>query len=89
MTPAVSVIMPVFNRDAWLGAAIDSVRSQRLTDWELLIVDDGSTNGSRAVMERLGMRHLVDGDFDHPRIAADDPLLRHVTYRITKGEWGK
>ena len=52
MTPAVSVIMPVFNRDAWLGAAIDSVRSQRLTDWELLIVDDGSTNGSHAVMER-------------------------------------
>ncbi len=52
MTPAVSVIMPVFNQDAWLGAAIDSVRSQRLTDWELLIVDDGSSDGSRAIMKR-------------------------------------
>ncbi len=52
MSRAVSVVMPVYNQDAWLGAAIDSVRAQRLTDWELLIVDDGSTDGSRAVMER-------------------------------------
>ena len=35
-----------------LDAAIDSVRAQRLTDWELLIVDDGSNDGSRAVMQR-------------------------------------
>jgi glycosyltransferase involved in cell wall biosynthesis len=52
VNPAVSVIMPVFNQDAWLGAAIESVRAQRLTDWELLIVDDGSTDGSREVTQR-------------------------------------
>ena len=52
MSCAVSVVMPVYNQQAWLGAAIDSVRAQRLADWELLIVDDGSTDGSRAVMER-------------------------------------
>jgi teichuronic acid biosynthesis glycosyltransferase TuaG len=52
MNPAVSVIMPVLNQEAWLGAAIDSVRSQRLTDWELLIIDDGSTDSSPAVAER-------------------------------------
>lgn len=64
MSRAVSVVMPVHNQDAWLGAAIDSVRAQRLTDWELLIVDDGSTDGSRAVMERYaaldqGRIHLL------------------------------
>jgi glycosyltransferase involved in cell wall biosynthesis len=52
MNPAVSVIMPVLNQEVWLGAAIDSVRAQRLTDWELLIIDDGSTDASRAVAER-------------------------------------
>jgi glycosyltransferase involved in cell wall biosynthesis len=56
MTPAVSVIMPVLNQEAWLGAAIDSVRSQRLTDWELLIVDDGSTDSSRAVAQRYAVQ---------------------------------
>jgi RimJ/RimL family protein N-acetyltransferase len=42
---------------------------------------------SRAVMERLGMRHLPELDFDHPKVAQDSPLLRHVAYRIDRGEW--
>jgi RimJ/RimL family protein N-acetyltransferase len=42
---------------------------------------------SRAVMERLGMEHLPELDFDHPSVAADSPLLRHVTYRMTRGLW--
>lgn len=39
---------------------------------------------SRAVMERLGMAYQPGLDFDHPRLAADDPLLRHVTYRLDR-----
>jgi RimJ/RimL family protein N-acetyltransferase len=41
---------------------------------------------SRAVMERLGMRRDVDGDFDHPRIAIDHPLCRHVLYRLRRDD---
>ncbi len=37
---------------------------------------------SRAVMERLGMRHDPADDFDHPRIAEGSPLRRHVLYRL-------
>jgi RimJ/RimL family protein N-acetyltransferase len=37
---------------------------------------------SRGVMERIGMRRDPRGDFDHPRLAAGDPLRRHVLYRI-------
>ena len=33
-------------------------------------------------MERLGMRYLPDGDFDHPAVADDSPLKPHVTYRL-------
>ena len=42
---------------------------------------------SRAVMERLGMTYRPDLDFDHPRLAADDPLLRHVTYMLPRSDW--
>ena len=38
---------------------------------------------SRAVMEKLGMRHNPADDFDHPRIAEGSPLRRHVLYRLT------
>ena len=37
---------------------------------------------SRAVMERLGMRHDVAEDFDHPSLADGHPLRRHVLYRL-------
>lgn len=41
---------------------------------------------SMAVMERLGMRR--DGEFDHPRIAQDSPVRRHVLYRLRRSEAG-
>ena len=39
---------------------------------------------SWGLMERLGMRRVVDGDFDHPDLAEGDPLRRHLTYRIQR-----
>lgn len=39
---------------------------------------------SIAVMERIGMERVADGDFDHPKVEAGSPLRRHVLYRITR-----
>ena len=44
--PVVSVIMPLYNKRPYVKRAIDSVRKQTLAEWELIIVDDGSTDGS-------------------------------------------
>lgn len=55
--PLVSVVMPTFNRRALLEASIDSVLSQTLDDFELLIVDDGSTDGTA---ELLAARQRAD-----------------------------
>jgi glycosyltransferase involved in cell wall biosynthesis len=46
MTPPVTVIIPVFNRAAVIGRAIGSVLRQSFTDFEVIVVDDGSTDGS-------------------------------------------
>lgn len=50
VAPRISVIMPVFNRAGLVAQAIDSVLSQRFTDFELLVVDDGSTDGTADVV---------------------------------------
>ena len=43
---------------------------------------------SRAVMERIGLHHDPDGDFDHPSLSAGDPLRPHVLYRLTAERYG-
>jgi len=48
--PLVSIIMPVWNREALVGAAIESVQAQKIDNWELLIADDGSTDDTIKVI---------------------------------------
>jgi len=42
---------------------------------------------SRGVMRRLGMTHDRADDFDHPLLAADDPVRPHVLYRLSREDW--
>jgi len=51
--PRVSVVMPVRDAAAWIGAAVASVLAQTLDDLELVVVDDGSRDDSATIVERL------------------------------------
>lgn len=61
-SPAVTVVMPTWNRADVVGAAIRSVQAQQLPDWELIVVDDGSTDDTTAVLSGF----------------AEDARIRHV-----------
>lgn len=54
--PAVSIVMPAYNVEPFIGEAIESVLAQTFTDYELLIVDDGATDGTRRVAEQAADR---------------------------------
>jgi glycosyltransferase involved in cell wall biosynthesis len=51
--PAVSVILPTYNRARFLPQALASIRAQTFADWELIVVDDGSTDDTGAIIGPL------------------------------------
>ena len=53
-SPLVSVIIPTFNRASWLSGTIDSVFNQTFKNFELLVVDDGSTDNTREIVTSFG-----------------------------------
>ena len=64
-SPRVSVCVPAFQAERYLGTTIDSVLGQTFGDWELIVLDNGSTDGSKAVLEELTLAFpgLVDATF--------------------------
>lgn len=60
----------------WAWANLDAVRIFAIT------VDPNTA--SWGLMERIGMRRVADGDFDHPAMPDDSPLKRHIVYRIDR-----
>jgi glycosyltransferase involved in cell wall biosynthesis len=58
--PVVSVVMPCYNGEAFLAAAVDSVLGQTFRDFELIVIDDGSTDRSADILTGYGERiHVI------------------------------
>ncbi len=55
-TPLVSVIMPTYNRGNLLPRAVNSILSQIFTDWELIIIDDGSDDDTQGIVKQYMTR---------------------------------
>ena len=83
--PKVSIIFPVYNTEKYLPRCLSSILSQSFTDFELLLVDDGSTDGSGAICDafaekdgRIRVFHKENGGVSSARNLGLDEA---------KGEW--
>ena len=55
--PRVSVVLPVYNQEQYLAAALHSVLQQTFADYELIVVDDGSTDGTSSILTHYQSQH--------------------------------
>lgn len=83
--PKVSVIMPVYNVDRYVGRAIESLQNQTMGDFELLVVDDGSTDRSGDIADRLAERDIRIDVFHTPNGGA--PAARNLALDHARGTY--
>ena len=80
--PKVSVIIPTCNRAEYITQAIDSVLAQTYTDYEIIVVDDGSTDNTKEVMEPYmdRIRYIYQEN-------AGVSAARNTGIKAAKGDW--
>ena len=84
-SPAVSIVLPTFNRLKHLRTAVDSVFAQTLSDWELIVADDGSEGETAAYLETLAMQPQVRVlRLPH---TGNPGALRNTAWQTARGEY--
>jgi glycosyltransferase involved in cell wall biosynthesis len=83
--PAFSVIMPVYNHVDYVGAAVQSVIDQTRRDWELILVDDGSTDGSVELVKQLAAGDDRITVLCQPN--AGPAAARNTALAVAKADW--
>ncbi|MBR1647465.1 MAG: glycosyltransferase [Selenomonadaceae bacterium] len=87
-SPAISVIVPVYNAEKYLPACLESILNQTFTDFELLVVDDCSTDSSYVVaenyLERFGGRLKI---ISLPENTGSGAVPRNVGLDLSQGKY--
>lgn len=83
MQPLVSIIIPTYNRKNWVVKAIDSALSQTYTKIEVIVIDDGSTDGSYEYLQKLYGQKIILKKIRHSGVSK----ARNTALDLAKGEW--
>ena len=85
MITIVSIIVPVYNAEPYLRRCVDSVLAQSFTNWELILIDDGSTDRSGIICDeyalednRINVIHKVNGGVSS---------ARNMGLKMARGTW--
>lgn len=92
--PKISVIVPVYKAEAYLHRCVDSIIAQTFTDWELLLVDDGSPDRSGDICDeyaskdaRIRVFHKENGGVSSARQKGLDEAIGEYTIHADPDDW--
>ena len=96
MNPKISVIMPVYNVEKYLSRAIESILKQSFTDFEFLIVDDGSPDCCGRICDEYASRdtrikviHKENGGAPSARNVAMEQARGQYLYFLDSDDWAE
>ncbi|MEB3288250.1 MAG: glycosyltransferase family A protein [Vampirovibrionales bacterium] len=79
LIPKVSIVMPAYNAEELIGPALDAILAQTFTDWELIVANDASTDGTLAILEEYAAR---DARIKFKTIQRDKKATCHAAVRL-------
>lgn len=83
-SPVVSVIIPTFNRGHLISRSIKSVLNQTFKDYEIIVVDDGSTDNTEEVVKQLNLKNLI---YVKHKTNKGASAARNTGITISKGDY--
>ncbi|HHW80208.1 MAG TPA: glycosyltransferase family 2 protein [Bacteroidales bacterium] len=85
--PLVSIIIPTFNRETLIAETLESVINQTYTNWECIVVDDGSTDNTKGVVEEIASKEFRIKLLTRNRLPKGAPTCRNIGLENSKGEF--
>ena len=76
--PLVSVVMSVYNSEKWLSNSIESIINQTYTDFEFLIINDGSTDNSNVILDEYSKRDKRINVINQSNIGLTKSLIKGI-----------
>ena len=96
MNPAISVVIPVYNVEAYLRECVDSVLCQTMQDFEIILIDDGATDSSGAICDEYGTKdsrirviHQPNGGLSAARNTGLDAAIGEYVYFLDSDDYIK
>ena len=83
--PKISVIVPVYNVEDYLEDALNSIVNQTFDDIEVLMIDDGSTDNSKYIIEKYALYY--DNFYAFHKKNEGLPITRNYGLKFAKGEY--
>lgn len=85
MRPSISILVPVYNVETYLAQALSSLVSQSLDDLEIICINDGSTDGSLAILQRFAKKDSRIAIIDKPNTGYGDSM--NLGLKRAKGKY--
>ena len=85
--PRISICIPAFNADPYLPVALESVRNQSFTDWELIVTEDGSKDGAEALVNAFSRTVEQPVVYQRHEVNQGLPATRNTGIAASRGEF--